>query len=39
MPLTIFTVGHSTHSLDQFLALLAQHQAGRLSQQQHGRRV
>jgi uncharacterized protein (DUF488 family) len=26
MPLTIFTIGHSTHSLDQFLALLAQHQ-------------
>src|SRR5437870_3047811 len=23
--MTIFTIGHSTHSLDRFLALLAQH--------------
>jgi uncharacterized protein (DUF488 family) len=25
MPAQLFTIGHSTHSLDQFLALLAQH--------------
>src|SRR5207248_1894441 len=26
MPLTLFTIGHSTHPLDQFLALLRQHE-------------
>jgi uncharacterized protein (DUF488 family) len=31
MPLTIFTVGHSTHSPDQFLALLTQHQVEALA--------
>ena len=25
MPLELFTIGHSTHPLDRFLALLAQH--------------
>jgi uncharacterized protein (DUF488 family) len=31
MPLVIFTIGHSTHSQDQFLALLAQHQVEALA--------
>jgi uncharacterized protein (DUF488 family) len=31
MPLIIFTIGHSTHFLDQFLALLAQHQVEALA--------
>ena len=26
MPLELFTIGHSTHSLEQFLALLSQHE-------------